>query len=115
MADNNAPAFHRWRDVRREIDEDPARRAAANESYREALEEVVAYSLRELRSMRHITQTELARLLDVSQSRVSRIENGGHPLQLDTLREFIESLGGRLEVAAIFDDERFPIDLEQAG
>jgi transcriptional regulator with XRE-family HTH domain len=65
--------------------------------------------------MRHITQTELARLLDVSQSRVSRIENGGHPLQLDTLREFIESLGGRLEVTAIFDDERFPIDLEQAG
>lgn len=115
MADSDTPTFHRWRDVRREIDDDPARRAAADASYREALEEVITYSLRELRSMRSITQTELARLLDVSQSRVSRIEHGGHPLQLDTLRDFIESLGGHLEIAAVFEDERFPIDLEQAS
>jgi hypothetical protein len=47
MADDNAPTFHRWRDVRREIDEDLALRAAADESYREALQEVVTYSLRE--------------------------------------------------------------------
>lgn len=51
--------------------------------------------------MHHITQTELARLLDVTQSRVSRIEQGSHPPQLDTLRAFIESLGGHLEVAAV--------------
>ena len=65
--------------------------------------------------MHDITQTELARLLDVTQSRVSRIEQGSHPPQLDTLRAFLESLGGHLEVAAVFDGERFPIDLEQAG
>lgn len=90
-------------------------RAAAEVSSREALEEVVACSLRELRSVRRVTQTELARLLDISQSRVSRIENGGHPLLLDTLREFVEGLGGHLEVAAVFDDERFRIDLGGAS
>lgn len=115
MSDEATPTVHRWRDVRRDIDADPARRAAADESYRQGLEEVITYSLRELRTMRDITQTELAGLLDVNQSRVSRIEHGAHPLQLDTLRAFIERLGGHLEVAAVFDDERFPIDLEEAG
>lgn len=115
MADSQASAFHRWRDVRGDIDTDPVRRAAADEAYDEALDEVVAYSLRELRSMRRLTQSELARLLEVDQSRVSRIENGGRPLQLDTLQAFIERLGGRLEISAVFDDERFPIALEESA
>ncbi len=30
-------------------------------------------------------------------------------MQLSTLRSYIEALGGRLEVSALFDDERFPV------
>ena len=42
------------------------------------------------------------------QPNLSRIERGGE-MELSTLRTYIEALGGRLEIAAVFDDERFPV------
>ena len=38
-----------------------------------------------------------------TQPNVSRIEKGTE-MQLSTLRAYIEALGGRLEVSAVFDD-----------
>ena len=43
-----------------------------------------------------------------TQPNVSRIEKGGE-MELSTLRTYVEALGGRLEVTAVFDDERFPV------
>ena len=44
-----------------------------------------------------------------TQPNVSRIERGGE-MELSTLRSYIEALGGRLEIAAVFDDdERFRV------
>jgi hypothetical protein len=38
---------------------------------------------------------------------VSRIEQGGE-MELSTLRSYVEALGGRLQVSAIFGEEHLP-------
>lgn len=72
------------------------------------LDEVRAYRLRELRETRNLTQVELASRLHVSQNRVSRIEHGDiERAQMDTLRNYVEAIGGKLHIEVEFGDERF--------
>ena len=66
--------------------------------------------LGELRQRREQTQTGLAHILDTSQANVSRMERSGNPY-LETLADYVEALGGRLEVNAVFDDEAVPLDV----
>ena len=74
------------------------------------LEEVRSYRLRELRERLDLTQVELARKLEVSQNRVSKIEHGDiERSQLDTLRRYVEAVGGELSVEVSIGDERFLI------
>lgn len=74
------------------------------------LDEVRAYRLRELREALNLTQVELAGLLDVSQNRVSRLEHGDlERTQVDTLRRYVEAVGGRLHVEVEIDDRRIQI------
>lgn len=74
------------------------------------LEEVRAYRLRELREASSLTQVELAARLHVSQNRVSRIEHGDiERAQVDTLRRYVEALGGTLRVEVEYGDERIQI------
>jgi predicted transcriptional regulator len=69
------------------------------------LEEVRAYELRELRQQSHVTQVELARQLDVSQARISHIERGNlEKTQIDTLKRYVEALGGTLRIEVDLDD-----------
>ncbi len=71
---------------------------------------VRARRLAELRASLGMTQVALAERLQVSQSRVSRIERGAlDHTQLETLRAYLEALGGQLEVSARFGDERILI------
>jgi predicted nucleotidyltransferase len=60
-------------------------------------------SLRELRTAVGLTQTELARRLRKGQELVSRIEQR-QDLLLSTLREYVGSLGGKLELVCRFAD-----------
>jgi DNA-binding Xre family transcriptional regulator len=71
-----------------------------------AIEDVLA--LAELRQSRHVTQVQLAEQLGISQGNVSRLESRSD-VYLSTLRAYIEALGGHLEIAAVFDDERVAI------
>jgi transcriptional regulator with XRE-family HTH domain len=74
------------------------------------LDEVRAYRLRELREASDLTQVELAERLHVSQNRVSRIEHGDiDRAQVDTLRKYVEAVGGRLRVEVELGDERIQI------
>ncbi len=84
---------------------DPVRRARVEERVR-AIEDALA--LAELRAQRGLSQREVARKLAVSQANVSRVERGGD-LYLSTLRSYVEALGGHLEIAAVFDDERVTV------
>lgn len=74
------------------------------------LAQVNAYRLREVREEQSKTQKELAESLGVSQRRVSEIENGElERIKLDTLRRYVEALGGSLYVQALIGDQTYPI------
>ncbi|WP_427007987.1 helix-turn-helix domain-containing protein [Pseudarthrobacter sp. H2] len=88
----------------------PIDRAAVNAHKKRMVDEVRAYRLRELREASELTQVELAGRLHVSQNRVSRIEHGDiDRAQVDTLRKYVEALGGRLRVEVELGDERIQI------
>jgi len=96
----------------RTLEEQLARRPV-DEAKVEALAEqmrqqVRAYRLREIRQAQDITQTELAGQLQVSQNRISQLEHGeiGRS-EVDTLRRYVEALGGRLNIEATFGATRY--------
>jgi hypothetical protein len=101
-------AARQFKELSDPIKADPARAASIARHRAEALAEIVEYTLGELRRARKITQDELARLMSTTQPNVSRIERGGE-MELSTLRSYIEALGGRLEVSAVFGDEHLPV------
>jgi transcriptional regulator with XRE-family HTH domain len=68
-----------------------------------------ALRLDEIRQARGLTQADVAAELQVSRPRVAAVEKQRN-LNLSTLREYVEAMGGRLEVAAVFDDGRVVID-----
>lgn len=90
-----------FRSLRGSIDATPVRRARVD-AYKRAMREVIA--LTELRESRGVTQQQLAGALDVTQPNVSRIEHQDD-LFLSTLRSYVEALGGRLELRAVFPDQ----------
>jgi len=67
-----------------------------------------ALALAELRQSRNVTQVQLAETLGISQGNVSRLE-ARSDVYLSTLRSYVEALGGHLEIAAVFGDERVPV------
>ncbi len=69
-----------------------------------------AMILSELRSERGLTQTELANRLGKSQGNVSELERR-EDVYLSSLREYVEALGGHLEVSAVFDEDRQPLSI----
>ncbi len=66
-------------------------------------------------SFRHgeaISQAELAGRLDVTQGAISKLEHS-EDVRVSTLRQYLEALGARLELVAVFDedDRRIPVHL----
>ena len=66
-------------------------------------------TLTDLRRARGVTQEELARAWEVSQEHVARVGRE-KDVYLSTLRSYIESLGGRLEMTAVFPDQTIKLD-----
>ena len=89
-----------FRQLRDDVLARPGATARGAELRRDLLAEVGLY---ELRRELKVSQVDLAEQLDVTQSAVSRFEHGVDP-RLSTLRDYIEGLGGQLEVRARFDD-----------
>ncbi len=58
-------------------------------------------TLKDLRKASHQTQVDLAEALGVGQDTISRLEKRGDML-LSTLRHYVESVGGKLELVATF-------------
>lgn len=100
-----------WKSVRAQavaagqLDEE---RVAAHRA--QAIAEVRAYRLKELRRTVGLNQEALAQKLGISQSRVSRIERGDlDHTEIATLRAFTQALGGELEITVRLGDERLTL------
>lgn len=88
----------------------PKRRQAA---IRKRADELIAeeMTLRELRDLRERSQVELGERLGIKQAAVSKLERRAD-MYLSTLRNFIEAMGGSLEIVARFPD-RPPVKITQ--
>lgn len=99
----------KFSELRKQVDARPgaAERLAAKRA--ETLEEIDLYQLRHRQA---ISQAELAGRLDVTQGAISKLEHS-EDVRVSTLRQYLDALGARLELVAVFDDEdrRVPIHL----
>ena len=87
------------------IDANPERRARVDE-YKRAIYD--ALELAKVRENRKVTQKEMAEALDVTQANISRIEHQDD-IYLSTLSGYVQALGGKLEVHAVFPDQTISI------
>jgi transcriptional regulator with XRE-family HTH domain len=79
---------------------DAADVAENNQRVREELQRM---ALDELRNAKQLTQADMAELLDVPQSSISRIEQRAD-MYLSTLRNYIQAMGGVLQIQAVFPE-----------
>lgn len=68
-------------------------------------------TLRELRKVREISQRAVGEALNVNQAAVSKIERRTD-MYISTLREYIEAMGGELDIIARFPDHA-PVRIAQ--
>jgi len=66
-------------------------------------------NLQELRMALHISQAEVAESLNIKQAAVSKLERR-KDMYISTLQNFIEALGGNLEITASFPNQN-PVKL----
>lgn len=99
-----------FKELRAKLESTPGRAERMKRLRAETLDEILHYRLGEIRKMREQTQIELAEAIGVTQPSVAKVERSEDP-QLSTLRKYIEGLGGHLEVTAVFDGERFPLEI----
>lgn len=92
---------HRWKDIRDAGGKISQKRLAEIDAA--VVEEVRTF--RELREALGITQTDLAKLANMTQSEVSKFETRDDH-RIERMREMIEALGGKLEVIAVLGDKR---------
>jgi predicted transcriptional regulator len=80
-------------------------RAAIARARERARTQIQEMTLSELRRGLDLTQVDAARAAEMTQSELSRLEaRDDH--RISTLRRYVEALGGRLEVAAVFGARR---------
>jgi DNA-binding XRE family transcriptional regulator len=65
--------------------------------------EITKMHLPELRQAQQYTQTQLAEILKVPQSSISKIEQRTD-MYVSTLRSYVRALGGDLEIKVVFPD-----------
>lgn len=99
----------KFSELRKDVDARPGAKARLAAKRAETLDEIRLY---ELRHAEAVSQAELAGRLDVTQGAISKLEHS-EDVRVSTLRQYLEALGARLELVAVFEDEerRVPIHL----
>lgn len=72
----------------------------------QAIAEVERMGYGKLRKAQNLTQVEIAKKLGISQPSVAALEQRTD-MMLSTLAKYIEALGGRLEISAVFPNGSF--------
>ena len=62
-------------------------------------------TLQEIRKSQDVTQNDIAKLLGIKQENVSRMERR-EDMKVSTMREYIEALGGTIQINAVFPDNK---------
>lgn len=80
---------------------------------------VLGRSLRSLRELAGLTQAEMARLLNIGQASISKMEHRGD-VHILSLQRYVEALGGQLRIDAAFPSDhqitsKFATAFEQGG
>ena len=78
-----------------------------------AMDDASRVSLKDLRKRARQTQEDLAIALSVGQDAISRLEKRSDML-LSTLRQYVESVGGKLALVATFPDQP-PVIIDSLG
>ena len=68
-----------------------------------------AYTLQELRKAQDLTQIRMAEILETKQGSISKIEKRSD-MMLSTLQNYVEAMGGSLELTVSFPDSQ-PVEL----
>lgn len=99
----------KWSDLRDKMMERPGAAEAVERAQAGLEEELRLY---ELRHAEALSQVEVAGRLEITQSAVSKLEHA-EDVRVSTLRDYLEALGARLELVAVFEDEgrRVPVHL----
>jgi DNA-binding XRE family transcriptional regulator len=95
------PSTKSYRDLHDEVTARPGAAERLPALRNETLAEI---GLHELRRALDRSQAELAAELGISQSAISQLERA-EDVKLSTLRNYLERLGARLEILAIFEDK----------
>jgi DNA-binding XRE family transcriptional regulator len=95
---------HKWRDIRGTFPPEVEERI--RQEVKDAAGVMTLYQLREARSL---TQVNLAKVLQVNQGAVSRMEKRTD-MYVSTLRSYIQAMGGQLQVKAIFPEGEVQIE-----
>jgi transcriptional regulator with XRE-family HTH domain len=93
-----------WKNIKHKFSEE-----RHTELKQEASAELKRIGFDKLRLARQQTQVALAERLDIPQTAVSRLERRTD-LLLSTLRNYVEGLGGKLELRVVFPDGEFVLD-----
>ena len=82
---------------------------AQAQAHEKTLAMLAELPLAELRQARHLSQEQLAAVLEVQQPAVAKLEKKTD-MYISTLRRFIEAMGGQLEIKAHFPDGEVTIN-----
>jgi transcriptional regulator with XRE-family HTH domain len=80
--------------------------ARSDKRHKELLREM---PLQELRHARKLTQVQIAEMMHMSQAAISKIESNTD-MYLSTLKNFVEAMGGDLDIRAVFPDGEIKIN-----
>ncbi|MGH3371314.1 MAG: helix-turn-helix domain-containing protein [Nocardioidaceae bacterium] len=99
----------KFSELRNEVEARPGATERLAAKRAETLEEIRLYQLRHAEA---VSQAELAGHLDVTQGAISKLDHS-EDVRVSTLRQYVEALGARLELVAVFEEEqrRVPIHL----
>lgn len=105
-AESKAAVAVDWDDLKGEFDFTAEEVERVEQRTAVLLSEMRAYRLAEVRKRQQMTQTAVARVLGVTQGRVSAIEKGAiSRSEVETLAAYVAALGGELKLVADFGDE----------
>ncbi len=90
-----------WNEISKKLREDPERRARIEQRERAIEAELTISQLREALG---VTQENVAERMNVTQSNISHFERNPN-IFLRSLAAYVEALGGRLEIRAVFPEQ----------